>query len=151
MAAGSWTPYSNAVLNLSKKLIDLSADTFVLALITNSYVPAPNTDALWSAVSANELGTGGGYTAGGVVLGSVTDTLATATVTFTCANPTWATFSAGPFRYGVIARRAGVSLVAGDLLLAYSDLGGGATLTGVGSTFTVTISGSGIIAWTHSP
>lgn len=151
MAAGAWTLYSNAVLSVSKKLIDLSANTFVLTLVTNSYVPAPNTDALWSAVSANELATAGGYTAGGAVLGSVTDTLTTATVTFTSANPSWTTFSAGPFRYGVIVLRAGGSLVAGDLLLAYSDLGGGATLTGVGSTFTVTISGSGILALTHSP
>ena len=151
MAAGAWTVYSNAALEISKKQMDLSADTFVLTLITNSYTPNANTDALWSAVSANELTTAGGYTAGGVALTSVTDTLATATVTFTSANPSWATFTAGPFRYGVIVHRAGGSLVAGDLLLCYSDLGGGSSITGTGGTFTVTMNASGIFTITHSP
>jgi hypothetical protein len=151
MAAGAWTVYSNAMLGMSKASFNLSTDTYAITLVTNSYTPAPNTDTLWSSVSANELTTAGGYTAGGIVLASETDTLATATVTFTSASPTWTTFSAGPFRYGVIVRRAGGSLVAGDLLLCYSDLGGGSSITGTGGTFTVTISGSGIFTLTHSP
>jgi hypothetical protein len=151
MAASAFTLYSNAMLNISKKLIDLSSDTFICALITNSYTPAPNTDHLWSDVSANELTTAGGYTAGGVALSSVTDSLATATVTFTAANPTWASFTAGPFRYAVISRRAGGSLIAGDLLLCYSDLTGSGSISGSGGSFTITVSGSGIFAITHSP
>lgn len=151
MAAGAFTLYSKSVLALTKGLIDLSADTFIMALINNSYVPAPDTDALWSDVSANELSTASGYTAGGVMLASETDTLTSATVTFTATSPSWASFSAGPFRYGVIARRAGGSLVSGDLLLCYSDLSGGGTITGSGGTYTITISGSGIFAATHTP
>lgn len=151
MAASAWTLYSNAALGLTKGNFNLSADTYVLTLITAGYTPNVNTDALWSAVSANELGTASGYTAGGLVLATVTDTLTTATVTFTSANPAWGTFSAGPFRYGVIVRRAGGSLVSGDLLLCYSDLGGGSTITGAGSTFTVNMSASGIGTFTHSP
>lgn len=151
MAAGAFTLYSNAVLEITKGQMNLSSDTFIMALINNSYVPAPNTDALWSAVSANELSTASGYTAGGLVLASETDTLTSGTVTFTAANPSWASFSAGPFRYGVIARRASGSLVAGDLLLCYSDLGGGGTITGAGSTYQITISGSGIFQVTHTP
>lgn len=151
MAAGAFTLYSNAALEMSKGSFNLAADTYIIALITNTYVPAPNTDALWSAVSANELATGSGYTAGGMVLASETDTLTTATVTFTATSPSWSSFSAGPFRYGVICRRAGTSLVAGDLLLCYSDLGGGSTVTGSGGSYTVTISASGIFSLTHSP
>jgi hypothetical protein len=151
MAAGAFTLYSNAALGISKKLFDLSADTYVMTLVTGTYTPAPNTDTLWSSVSANELTTAGGYTVGGVVLASETDTLTTATVTFTATSPSWVTFSAGPFRYGVVVRRAAGSLVAGDLLLCYSDLGGGSNITGTGGTFTITISGSGILQFTHSP
>jgi hypothetical protein len=151
MAAGAWTVYSNAALSISKGSFNLSSDTYVLILVTGSYTPAPNTDHLYSDVSANELTTAGGYTVGGVVLASVTDTLTTATVTFTSANPAWTTFTAGPFRYGVIVRRAGGSLVAGDLLLCYSDLGGGSNITGAGGTLTVTINASGIFTITHSP
>ena len=139
MAAGAFTVYGNAKLGMSKKLIDLSADTFVITLVTASYTPVANTDSLWSSVSANELTTAGGYTAGGVVLASETATLTTGTVTWTCTSPAWTTF-----RYGVIVRRASGSLVAGDLLITYSDLGGGSNITGTGGTFTVTISGSGI-------
>jgi hypothetical protein len=151
MTAGAFTLYSNAVLEMSKGQMNLSSDTFIMALITNSYTPAPNTDALWSAVSANELAAGSGYTAGGAVLASETDTLTTATVTFTAASPSWSSFSAGPFRYAVICRRAGGALVAGDLLLCYSDLSGASPISGTGGNFTVSISGSGIFTITHAP
>ena len=151
MSAGAFTVYSNAVLEIAKGQMNLSSDTFVCTLISNSYTPVPNTDALWSAVSANELATGAGYTAGGQVLTSETCTLSTATVTFTSASPSWSSFSAGPFRYAVISRRASASLVAGDLLLCYSDLTGSGSITGSGGTYTITISGSGIFQITHSP
>jgi len=151
MAAGAFTLYSNGILNLTQKQIGLSTDTFVMTLVTNSYVPAPNADALWSAVSANELATGSGYTQGGLVLASATDTLAAGTVTFTATSPSWPSFAAGPFRYAVIARRAAAALAAGDLLLCYSDLTGGGSISGTGGSFTVTVSGSGIFAITHTP
>lgn len=151
MAAGAWTVFSNAMLGMSKGSFNLATDTYVIILVTNSWTPAPDTNILYSAVSANELTTAGGYTVGGLVLASETDTLTAGTVTFTTASPAWTTFSAGPFRYGVIVRRAGGSLVAGDLLLCYSDLGGGTSITGTGGTFTVTIAGGGIFTLTHSP
>jgi hypothetical protein len=151
MAAGAFTLYSKSVLALTKGSMNLSSDTFILALLNNSYTPNPNSDALWSDVSSYELGTASGYTAGGVALASEADTLTSATVTFTAASPSWSSFSAGPFRYAVVSRRAGGSLVSGDLLLCYSDLTGGGTITGSGGTYTVTISGSGIFQVTHSP
>lgn len=151
MAASAFTLYSNAVQEITKGQMNLSSDTFVLVLVGNGYTPAPNTDALWSAISANELATAGGYTAGGVVLASETDTLTAATVTFNATSPSWTSFSAGPFRYAVIVRRAGASLVAGDLLLCYSDLTGSGTITGTGGSYTVTINPSGIFTVTHTP
>jgi hypothetical protein len=41
--------------------------------------------------------------------------------------------------------------VSGDLLICYSDLTGGGSLTGAGGSFTITVSGSGIFTLTHSP
>jgi len=151
MAASAWTVYSKSALAITKASYNLSSDTIVCTLHSNSYTPAANTDALWSDVSATELSTAGGYTAGGAALASVTDTLSTATTTFTSANPSWATFTAGPFRYAVLTRRASGSLVSGDLLLCFSDLTGSGTITGAGGSFTITISGSGIFTVTHSP
>lgn len=150
MAAGAWTVYSNAALEMSKALIDLSSATFVLTLFTTSYTPNVSTNKQWSDISANEVATGGGYTAGGVALTSVTDTLTGDTVTFTSAAATWATFTA-TFRYGVLVKRAGGSIANSDLLLCYSDLGGGSSITGGGGTLTVTMNASGIFTITHSP
>lgn len=149
MAASAFTAYSNAVLGISKGSFNLSTDTLVMVLLTNSYTPAPNTDTTWTTILANEVATGGGYTAGGVVL-SVTDTLSTATVTFTCTAPTWATFTA-VFRYAVIVRRAGGALAGSDLLLCYTDATGGGSITGGGGTLTITPNASGIFTITHTP
>lgn len=151
MAAGAFIVYSNAALEMSKALFNLSSDTLVMVLLSNSYTPAPNTDHLWSDVSPYELATAGGYTAGGVVLSGVTDTLTGATVTFTCTAPTWAAFSA-TFAYAAIVRRAGGSLVAGDLLVCYfAAVSGGGTVTGGGGTLTITPNASGIFTITHIP
>lgn len=149
MAASAWTVYSNAALGLTNGDFDLNGDTFIIALLTNSYTPAPNTDTTWSNVSAYEVGTGSGYTAGGVTL-SQTCTLSTATVTFDAVDPSWSGFSA-TFRYMVIVRRAGGALAPSDLLLCYSDGTGGGSITGGGGTFTVTLNASGIFTVTHSP
>lgn len=150
MAAGAFTFYSNAALEMGNGNFDFSTDTYIFALLTTSYTPAPNTDSTWANVSADEVASGGGYTAGGVVLSGVSYTLATATTTFTATSPTWASFSA-TFRYGVVVRRAGGSVASSDLLLCYSDLGGGSSIIGGGGTLTVTISGSGVFTITHSP
>lgn len=150
MAVGSFTVYSNAVLNISTAALNLNSGTYVMALITNSYTPAPNTDATWTNVSADEVGTGLGYTAGGVVLGSISCTLSTATVTFTSASGSWstATFTC---RYAVIVNRAGGSLASTDKLVGYVDLTGGGSVTGQGGTFTVAPNASGWFTITHSP
>jgi len=138
MAVGNWTVFANAKLQMSKKAIDLSADTFVMVLLSNAYSPAVNTDAAWSTMSADELTTAGGYTAGGVVLTSVTDTLSGAAVTWAAASSTWATFTA-TFKYGMLVHRAGGSLTGTDIPIAYFDAStGGGSVTGAGGTLTIT-------------
>ena len=151
MAAGSITVYTVAAQNIGDGAFNFGTDTYVMALLTSAYTPAPNTNHLWSDVSANEVGTGSGYTAGGVALSGVSYTQSTATMTFTCTAPTWASFSA-TFKYGVVVRRAGVSLVPGDLLLCYFDANsGGGSVTGGGGTLTITPNASGLFTVTHSP
>jgi hypothetical protein len=153
MAAGSFTVYSNAALNISEGKMNLSSDTFVMVLVGSGYTPAPNTDSTWANVSANEITTGSGYTQGGVVLAGLSDTLSTATVTWTCTAPSWSNFSA-TFKYAVIVRRAGASLASTDLLVCYCDCNttsGTSTVTGGGGTLTITPNASGIFTVTHSP
>jgi hypothetical protein len=151
MSAGAFTVYTKAIQNIGDGSFNLPSDTLVMALLTSAYTPAPNTDALWSDVSANEVVTGSGYTAGGVVLSGVTWTISTATNTLTCTAPTWATFSA-TFKYAVIVRRASASLAGTDKLLSYVDgnSGGGSVVVG-GGTLTITPNASGIFNVTHTP
>jgi hypothetical protein len=147
MAAGAWTIYSNLALDESEGEVNFSSGTFVLVLVTNTYSPNVATDAQWSVVSANELPTANGYTAGGVAL-TVSCTLSGNTVTVAFSNsPNWSALNA-TFRYGVIVHRAGASLVSTDLLVAYSDLGGGSSLTTNGS---FTVNSGTIFTKTHSP
>lgn len=153
MAAGSFTVYSNADLNLGKALINLATDTFVMVLLGSGYTPAPNADATWTNISASEIATGGGYTQGGVVLAGLSWTLSGGTVTWTCTAPSWANFSA-TFKYAVIVRRAGASLATTDLLVCYDDCNtasGTSTVTGGGGTLTITPNAAGIFTLTHSP
>lgn len=150
MAAGSFTVYTAAVTEMGNGSFNFSSDTYVMILVTNSYTPAPNTDTHYSDVSANEVSTGSGYTVGGVALSGVSWSASSGTDTFTCTAPTWATFSA-TFRYAVIVRRGGGSLVSTDLLLCYVDCTGSGSLTGGGGTLTITPNASGIFTGTHSP
>lgn len=147
MAAGNWLVYDQAKLNFGEAAFNLATGTYVLVLCTTSYVPAITTDANYSNVSAYEVASGGGYTTGGLVLPSSGWTVSGSTATFTSGAAAWssATFT---LRYGVIIHRAGASLVAGDLLLCYSDLGGGSSITNGGATFTVTMNASGIFTLT---
>lgn len=147
MAAGAWHLFSNALLAESKKLINFSGDTFILALATNSYVPDFSGDVQWSAASADELPDANGYSPGGIVL-TMTDTLAGDVVTIAYTNsPAWAALAA-TFRWGLVVQRAGASLAASDRLVAASDLGGGASLVTNGA---FTITAGSIFTKTHTP
>lgn len=149
MAAGNFTLYSNSGLQVGQAGINLSTGTFVMILVTTAYTPAPNTDATYANVSANEIATGGGYTVGGQVM-STTWTLSTATSTFNFTSVTWSTFTAVG-RYAVIVQRAGASLASTDKLVAYVDLTGSGSFTGGGGNFVVAPNASGAFTLTHTP
>ena len=56
---------------LVKKNVDFSADTFKIILMQSGFVFNKDTHEGYANVSANELGTGNGYTVGGATLAGV--------------------------------------------------------------------------------
>jgi hypothetical protein len=60
--------YANALGHAFHKEIDLTGDTLFMALMDGTYAPDLINDDHWSDVSAHELPTAGGYTAGGLAL-----------------------------------------------------------------------------------
>lgn len=140
MAAGPFVLYGPAKEALLEGRIDLDTDTFVAILVTASYTPAPNADDTYSDVSANELPTANGYTVGGQVISPLTVTQSAGTVTVDSAtDPSWGSTSI-TCKYLVVVKRAGGSLVAGDLLLGYVDLN-------AGSGSVTTVAGTLSLAW----
>lgn len=103
MAAGAWTLYNDFKANLSKKRIDLSADTIKCALFlsTSNAMDAALVGAQYASLT-NQHANANGYTTGGVtVAGSLTGGGATSTITFDTADASW-TASGG----NIVARAA---------------------------------------------
>lgn len=84
------TCYGQFGVALLTGAVNLSSATVKVALCTNLYVPNRDTHQFFSDVT-HELTTGGGYTAGGQALTSVTlDYDATThSITLNCDSPTW--------------------------------------------------------------
>jgi len=97
-AAGPWVLYNDFKLNAFKKLMDLSADTMKVALVTSASnaISATLTPATYATIN-NELPTANGYTLAGVAAASPTLTGggATATITFDTADVSWTGSGAG--------------------------------------------------------
>jgi hypothetical protein len=149
MAAGTFTPYSAAVEAIAKALLDLDGSTIVATLHSSSYTPSVNADDTWSDVSATELSTAGGYTAGGQSLASITVTRSGAVVTFDAADVTWSSVTLTA-KYLVLTKRAGGSLTGTDLLLGYVELESGGTVSPSGANLVVTWNASGIFTITRT-
>ncbi|MCE7697876.1 MAG: hypothetical protein K8E24_003230 [Methanobacterium paludis] len=84
--------FGKGVLNLWKKMMDLSSDTLKVALFTSSIDPETNRDVYekYADISANEV-VGTGYTAGGVTLTNVNLAIDTTNhiVKLTADDPAW--------------------------------------------------------------
>lgn len=91
--------YRQAFLNALAGKINWTADAITLTLHSASYVPNLDTNQFVSDLT-NELATGGGYTAGGITLGSLAKT-------YTAAN-SWGTAAATSTAYtvGTVVRPA---------------------------------------------
>jgi len=87
MARGDITMFEEMSLNTGKALHDFATESFKLGIIDNT-TPPVKSDATpaWGDYSANEVSTAGGYTAGGIALGTVTYTEVGGVSTFDAAD-----------------------------------------------------------------
>jgi len=126
---------------LATKAIDFANDTFKIILMQSGFTFDKDTHHAYADVSASELTTGNGYTAGGATLGGVTvtedDTDDRTEVTWT--NPTW-TASGGAIgpSPGAIVYDDTVAAPVADPIVGYIDFSGDQTQADGG---TATISG----------
>ena len=104
MAAGTFTLFSKNKNNLN--MVAASGATLKIALVTSAWTPDSSVtgNQVWADMSANEITTAGGYTAGGQTLASVAVSTVTGGYKITSASPSW-TASGGSidaWRYAVI-------------------------------------------------
>ncbi len=156
MTVGSFEITNPGLLARQEGGIMPDVDTMVAVLVDNAHTPNLTTDALYSDISANECADAD-YVASfaeGLVL--------TMTVDETAVNSgiieddmALADFGAAvtiAARYFYIVRRAGASLVAGDLILGMMDLndGGSGNVSSSSSDFKVDAHANGLYRFTKA-
>lgn len=139
MASGIYNQFKAEIM---KKTIDLVNDTVKVALLSNSHSFNADHDG-WSSVSANELGSGSGYTTGGAALASKTVTADDTNDkgVFDAADTSWTTASFTAY-HAVIYDDTPTSPA--DPLIASIDFGGAKTVSS--GTFTITWHTDGILS-----
>jgi hypothetical protein len=154
MASGPFVFPNLAKLNFfsATDLLAATAANYRLALVTNSWVPAPTTDELWAVASGNEIANGNGYTTGGINPASIALTQSAGVVKFTGNAVVWTATGTGipAWRYGVLyylgTLNGKVNPLVGYFLgdSTPADI----PLTTAGNTLTVTPNASGILSAT---
>jgi len=124
--------------------VNWASDTIKVSLHTSTYVPNQDTDEFFTAAT-NELAAAGGYTAGGVTLGSKTLTYDSASneSRLGAANASWAsaTFTC---RIGCIYKSTGTS--ATSPVMGYVDMGADQSVSS--GTFTIQWDATGVLKGT---
>jgi len=124
--------------------INHSSDDIKVALLASTYVPNIDTQEFFSDVSAHDLPTLGGYTAGGQSLASKTVTVDNADNegVFDAADLVWTADGTGfTCRFAVMYKNTGT--VSTSPLIAYWDFG--SNQNPVSTTFTLVMNAEGII------
>ncbi len=115
---------------LATKVIDFANDTFKIILMQSGYTFNKDTHHAYADVSASELATGNGYTAGGATLGGVAvtedDTDDRTEVTWSNATWTASTGNIGPSP-GAIIYDDTVAAPTAKPIIQYIDFGGDQT------------------------
>ena len=133
--------YNRWKYNVMKKLVDMSADTVKVMLLANTYTFSAAHNVI-TDVNSNELPSSGGYTIGGVAIGSPTLTQLDSPDNcgvFDGADVSWvaATFTS---RYAILALTSGS---ANNSLVGCIDFGSDKSVST--GTFTIQWSANGII------
>lgn len=139
MATLQWTWYRGILQRIGNKEVDFDADTLKAILLADTYTPDESADDVYAGISANELATGFGYTAGGLTLTGVTWALGVLDaddLSWTASGGT-----IGPFKHVVIID----TTVAGSPLVCHGAVSSTAVSYTTGRTFTIQHSASGII------
>ena len=140
MATGyAYNSYKQKVL---EGVVNFSSDTIKMALLASTYTPDIDSDEFFADISANELTTAGGYTAGGATLAGKavsTDTTDNEGV-LDCTDPTWTADGTGfTCRYAVLYKDTGDE--ATSPLIAYWDFGGDQNPVSVNFNLVVNVEG----------
>ena len=122
--------------------MDLLSDTLKVTIHTATWTPSQTANETKSDAT-NELTTAGGYTAGGVTLGSKTYAAASLVTTFDAADISWTAFS-NTFRY--LVGWDDTPTTPADPLMFLVDTGGNQTLSG--TDLSVPWNASGIFSFT---
>jgi len=131
--------YDQAKLDILNSNLNLATDTIKAILLTSSAAfTAANT--VYSDISANELATANGYTAGGATMSGQSLTKSTGTSTFDANDVTW-TASGGSIAAAFCAL---YSTTLSNRLILMVDLGGTNTAT-AGNQFVIQWNASGIL------
>lgn len=136
MAVGTFTWTHQGLLNKENGSIDFLTDTIVGVLVDNAHTPSQANDDVYSDISGNECADGD-YAP--VVLSGKAITESGGVVKMDANQIDYGSTVTIGARYVYLARRAGGSLVAGDLILGYMDLndGGSANVDSTNSDFKV--------------
>lgn len=124
MARGDVTVFEEFALQVGQELHALASDTIKVGLITNGVTPAAgDATPAWADYSGSEVGTGGGYSAGGITLSGVTFTEAAGVATLDDTGNIALAQNAAGFTnayWGIIYN----DTAAGKQAIAFVDLGG---------------------------
>lgn len=127
------------------KVVNLSSDTLKVMLMS-AYTFAATHATMTDVKGAGTEASGTGYTAGGATLASVSVATSGDVTTLTCTSPTWTT-STITAAYAVFYDAQG-GTDSTNYPICYWDFGGNVSSTA--ATFTLTISGSGLVTLTTS-
>lgn len=138
MAVGDFTIFDRAMPKLTNGVIDLDSHTFRAILCSNSQAltatfAGTSTDCR-KADLTGEFSTGGGYTANGIALSSVTLTRTLDVVVFDAADLLWSALTLANIAYLVIFD----DTAANDDLLGFLEVNVGGTISPAGVDLSVT-------------
>jgi hypothetical protein len=154
MSRGDFVVFNELTVSLAEKKINLETDTIKLALITNGVTPTANdTDPQWGAGSGvdydgNEVGTGGGYVAGGQECANPAVTRSGDTTTFDADDPAGLAQNSSGFEnayWGILYSDTATNKDA----IGFLDLGG--PVSEVEGPIAISWNGDGICVITANP